>query len=335
MNYSKTILYFLLVGTHIIIGMDHPSWTLVRSLNDAENINAAYFDRKGTRLITCSKQKAYILYLDSKTELFLGLWEPTVLSFGTTENLLAYSFPNNITGYVPFSKDLASSYDILKNSMLQGSVGLSTNSSGSFASDLTIAPHRFGPPTLDNKEGFVARKYLDKLYLFDLANRADAWELDINCIDCSFHPFKQAIAAIQGNYLSVIELDPKSEEISQTGLFFTSILHSVRYDETGNRLVVTNEKTIDILDMANVKQGASFKMTSIPNTENCTQACLAGKFIALALKACIKLFDLEKDRYVAEYPSNEMKSPMNCFDAEGKHFVRFKDNQAFVYKKTE
>lgn len=153
-------------------------------------------------------------------------------------------------------------------------------------------------------------------------------------VDFCFHQSTHIVASITAEpkpTLFILHADKHHNFYMQE---YPQQLYSVRFDETGNRLVVVSENIIEIFDTTNF--GAIKSLYSFNNAEHTNQACLSEKYLALASSSGIKLIDITTKNTIMECAGyNNDSAPMNCFDNTGNFFMIFKDNKVSIYTKTD
>lgn len=301
-------------------------WQLYKTFPHTSTIGSAYFDNNQKifdeeLLITCSPNadiKVNIFGLSSGNNVFA--WDvgddTRTFCLDSTGYLFMYSRGSVLTNFLPYFFN-EKGPDVV----------------GSFTSCLPIAPNHLSFHKSDTTAGTAARVIEKLLYIYDMNTKKDIYSFahENPIKDCCFHPRRNIIASITtpDTCIRIIDIAAR-KAILTIPSYKTS--YSIRFDETGNRLALTNDKTIDVLDISNLNHPQT--LFSIDNTFNGTQACLNDKYLAVAFTESIKLFNVDTKQEIANFAGNNDLSSMNCFDPTGNFIVILNGSNALIYKKT-
>ncbi len=310
------------------INNTHP-WELIAEIKQDEAIKSAYFNFQGTSLITSTDHGV--------TVTDISLQKP--LSFFTTKQQIVCLNPSEKFRII---NNKCTVEGTSTNDVIYWPYKQRTIDHHAFMSYLPVTPHRcviqkYGPqrelagitsePTPSKNEGYWLR-----LYDIGLGKITIEYYHPCKIKDFCLHSDKNIVASITYPDPAVrVWNTEKWHRFPIKG--YTQELHSIRFDESnGNRLVVTGQDTIDVLDITNPENLTT--ITSFANTEHSTQACLSGKYLAVASQP-IKLFDIETKQEVMSIAGNNNSSPMNCFGSMGNLLVVINDKNALIFKKQE
>jgi len=314
----------LICSLSSIIASENP-WHAYKTFQHDDNLRSAYFNAQETSIIMCAGEFEKVIDIQSgRSDDHEKINKNAILCLNPTEKffILNWSISNQSTNviYWPYKGR--------------------TNESREFNSTLTVTPHRC-----------TLQKYGEKRELAGITDGSDMAGYWLRLYDVSegkvfldyYHPCKVKDFCFNENkniVASITSSPDPAVRIWNTEKWYrfpekdyAQELYSIRFDETGNRLVVTGRDTIEILDVTNPQELKT--ITSLGNPQQSRQACLSGKWLAIALQSSIKLFDIQTKKEIASLRGNNNSSPMDCFSPAGNFLVVLDGKQVVIYKKTE